>query len=294
MSFRTIIIENTATLKYNAGYLIIKQEKISKVHISEICTLLIESTHVNLSAYLILELLKHKVNIILCDEMHNPHSQINMLYGSHDNFKKIEQQLNWDLISQQTIWTKIIEEKILNQSSLLSSIDFPEESKMLKNYASDLKLHDTTNREGHSAKVYFNRIFGNDFSRELEIPDNWALDYGYSLILALFNRTINCKGYLTQLGIKHIGKTNPYNLSSDIMEIYRPLIDRIVVDLKPDSFNSNVRNSLLEIFNMQFMINGKSCYIQQSIDIYVTSVFNAIEENDLSLLCFPQFNYGQL
>ena len=73
---------------------------------------------------------------------------------------------------------------------------------------------DKTNREGHAAKVYFNSLFGKDFSRDNECNINKYLNYGYSIILSAVNREVKILGYLTELGVHHIGESNSFNLSS--------------------------------------------------------------------------------
>src|SRR5699024_4697153 len=85
------------------------------------------------------------------------------------------------------------------------------------------QLNDDANREGHAAKVYFNKLFGLDFRRGSDTPINWALNYGYSLLMSLFSNTIITRGLLTELGIHHRIQFNNYNLTIDFMKMYRPL-----------------------------------------------------------------------
>ena len=99
---------------------------------------------------------------------------------------------------------------------------------MLISYLPQIEEYDVTNREGHAAKVYFNAVFGMDFSRSQENVTNAALNYGYSLILSAFNREVAANGYLTQLGLFHDNMFNFYNLSCDLMEPFRVLVDRAV------------------------------------------------------------------
>ena len=81
---------------------------------------------------------------------------------------------------------------------------------MLSGYTEQIELADTTNREGHAAKVYFNALFGMEFTRSADIAINAALNYGYSMILSAFNREISANGYLTQLGIFHNNMFNHF------------------------------------------------------------------------------------
>ena len=75
-----------------------------------------------------------------------------------------------------------------------------EEADLLYQYINEIEFGDVTNREGHAAKVYFNALFGMDFTRSAENVTNAALNYGYSLLLSTFNRCVVANGYITQLG----------------------------------------------------------------------------------------------
>ena len=118
-------------------------------------------------------------------------------------------------------------EKIRKQEEHLRYWRRPE-ADMLNGYINEIEFDDVTNREGHAAKVYFNALFGMDFTRTAENSLNAALNYGYALLLSTFNRCVVANGYLTQLGLFHDNMFNPFNLSSDLMEPYRPLVDYYV------------------------------------------------------------------
>ena len=103
---------------------------------------------------------------------------------------------------------------------------------MLLRYVDEMEFGDSTNREGHAAKVYFNELFGMKFSRNADTPVNAALNFGYSLILSAVNREVVCSGYLTQLGLFHDNMFNQYNLSCDLMEPIRPERPAVILEFK--------------------------------------------------------------
>ena len=107
MSWRTVVISNSAKLDYKMGYMIVRQDKITKIHISEIAILLIESTAVSFTASLLAELTKQKVKVIFCDEKRNPSSELIPYYGSHDTSSKIRTQVAWEKETKRLIWTEI-------------------------------------------------------------------------------------------------------------------------------------------------------------------------------------------
>ena len=161
-----------------------------------------------------------------------------------------------------------------------------DESELLDGYLKEMHLNDETNREGHAAKVYFNALFGLDFTRTNDNPINAALNYGYSIILSTFNREIVANGYITQLGLFHDNMFNQFNLSSDLMEPFRILVDKEVLYMNIDEFKHEDKMQLVNILNHEIQIDGKIQYVNNAIKIYCKSVFDALNENDNSLIRF--------
>ena len=240
-----------------------------------------------MTACLLCELVKRKIKVIFCDEARNPHSELMPYYGSHDTSDKICCQIAWSDTVKQTVWTEIVTQKIKMQAEFLKELG-KEEYLLLQNYVSQVEYNDATNREGHAAKVYFNALFGKDFSRGDDNFVNAALNYGYAVLLSAFNREIVSNGYITQLGLFHDNTFNPFNFSCDLMEPYRPLVDRIVFAMQPQKFETEEKMLLADILNKEVLIDGKKHYVNNAVKIYCKSVFYALEENDASKIKFYQ------
>lgn len=288
MSWRTVIISKNAKLDFQLGYMVVRQEQISKIHIGEIHTLLIETTAVSITAALLSELVKSKVKIIFCDEKRNPVSELLPYYGSHDTSAKIRSQITWDDKIKGDIWTEIVKEKIRQQANFLKHLG-KSEYKLLLSYIDEIEFADSTNREGHAAKVYFNALFGMAFTRGADNAVNAALNYGYSIILSTFTREIAANGYLSQLGLFHNNMFNPFNLASDLMEPFRIIVDKKVVEEKFETFSTEDKRRILDMLNETVSINARVENLQNAIKIYCKSVFAAIENKDISELKF--YNY---
>lgn len=134
--------------------------------------------------------------------------------------------------------------------------------------------------------MYFNAIFGLDFTRTQDNLINAALNYGYSIILSAFTREIVANGYITQLGLFHDNMFNQFNLASDLMEPFRPLVDHQVINMKFDVFEHEQKMQLVDILNHEVIIDGKVQYVNNAIKIYCKSVFDALNENDSALVRF--------
>lgn len=285
MSWRIVVISRSAKLDYKLDYLVIRQEETVKIHLSEISLLMIESTAVSFTAVLLNELTKRKIKVIFCDERRNPSSELIPYYGSHDTSLKLKMQVGWTSEIKSAVWTEIVTEKIRKQAAFLKRLGMAEHS-LISRYIEQIQPGDVTNREGHAAKVYFNALFGKEFSRSSEHPYNAALNYGYALILSACNREIAANGYATQLGLFHDNMFNPYNLGSDLMEPFRVLVDERVFYMQPESFDHEKKMFLVDILNKELWIDGKRNYLNNVIKIYCRSIFDALNERDLSLIRF--------
>ncbi|SEJ10036.1 CRISPR-associated protein, Cas1 family [Kandleria vitulina] len=288
MSWRIVVIDSKAKLTYKNDYLVVRNDNIRRIHLSEINTVIVNSTAVVITSYLINELIKRKIKIIFCDETRSPAGEIMPYYGCHNSSKRINEQLYWDKEFAVDVWTRIIKEKIHNQLILLKHYGEKNADK-LDVYIEELQRNDETNREGHAAKVYFDTLFGMSFKRDDGSDLNAALNYGYTVLLSQFNRDIVAYGYLTQLGIKHRNEFNPYNLSSDLMEPFRPLIDKIVRDNIDEGFDGAMKIKLIDVLNQQVVINRSKQYVSNAIAIYVKSVFQAIKKHNLNELKFIEY-----
>lgn len=285
MSWRTVVVSSSAKLDYQMGYLVVRKDTTTKIHLGEIRTLMIESTAVSLTAALLSELVKKKVKVIFCDEKRNPSSELMPYYGSHDCSLKIKRQIAWTDDIKGAVWTEIVYEKIRQQKYLLQEYG-KVEAELLQGYLEEITYGDATNREGHAAKVYFNALFGKDFTRTDDLLINTALNYGYSILLSAFNREIVLNGYLTQLGLFHDNMFNRFNLASDLMEPFRPLVDYMVLQMTLVEFERIQKMELVNLMNKEVIINDRCELISNAIKIYCKSVFDALEDGDVSLIRF--------
>lgn len=119
MSWRTVVISSSAKLDYQMGYLIVRNQDVVKIHISEISILMIETTSVSLTAALLCELTKKKIKVVFCDEKRNPSSELIPYYGSHDTSMKVRKQIAWSEDIKTSVWTEIVTEKIRKQAENL-------------------------------------------------------------------------------------------------------------------------------------------------------------------------------
>ena len=286
--WRIIVVTGRGKLDLRYNSISIRRDnRTDFIYIGEVNTLILETTTISITAALMCELVKQKVKVIFCDEKSNPHFELLPFYGSHDCSAKIREQIAWTDFLKESLWTVIVTEKIENQMKLLKKLN-KEEYRILKEYISQIEHNDNTNREGCSAKIYFSALFGNKFSRNKENSLNAFLNYGYQLLLSAFNKEIVANGYLTQIGLFHKDTLNYYNLSSDLMEPFRVIVDELAYKENPQKFEKDEKRKLQNILNLRFRINNVNHYLSDIIKIYTKSIFDALSSNDLSLVSFFQ------
>ena len=162
--------------------------------------------------------------------------------------------------------------------------------KKLYEFADSIVPGDKTNREGLAAKMYFRALFGNDFIRFDDDVINAGLNYGYAIFRSLIASIIVAKGYLANIGIFHKGKQNMFNLSDDIIEVFRPIVDDFVYkEMSEDIlFKQSHRESLIQLANKKIEIDERKQTVANAIHLYLDSVFNYLDgKNDTILYPLP-------
>lgn len=286
MSWRTVVIASRCKLDYKMGFMVVRSEETKKIFLDEIAILLIENPAVSFTGCLLEALIKKKIKVIFCDSKRTPNAELVPYYNSYDCSGKIKAQINWRDEVKGAVWSDIVAEKIRKQADYLGELNKDSEAGLLQSYIAQIELYDVTNREGHAAKVYFNALFGMDFTRSQENAVNAALNYGYGIILSAFNREITSHGYLTQLGIFHNNMFNHFNLSCDLMEPFRILVDRKVKSMSFYDFSAEEKHIIVGILNDIVIINQTKQTVLNAIKYYCRSVFDALNEGDPSLLKF--------
>lgn len=288
MAFRTVIVENRCKLDYSLNYLVCRKDnEETKVLLDEIKVLLINSLQVSITSCLMAMLIDKKIKVILIDTKHNPSGEIVPYQNNFYSYRKIKDQIAFKQEYKDRLWREIIRKKIHNQSRNLKLID-SESALLLDEYERNVLDGDTSNREGHSAKVYFNSLFGKSFNRDQDNEINKYLDYGYSIILSIINREIKVLGYLTEIGIHHIGESNSFNFSCDLVEPLRPLIDYYVINKLVD--DTNFKKVFVSLLGKTVYYNEKEIFLDNAIRLYVEDAILFLKTGDEEFIRF--IDYG--
>jgi CRISPR-associated endonuclease Cas1 subtype II len=268
MGWRSVIVSQHAKMSYSSRNMIVQtMDGINQVPIEDIDLLLVSTTQAVITTALISELVKSQVKIIFTDNASEPVCEAVGYYPNNRDVDLIKKQFKWDAKRQQLLWTKIVASKIANQINVLSI--YGVENADLIAELDKLEVDDVTNREAVVARKYFPLLFDNKFSRRDCSPVNAALNYGYSILLSNVNREIVSNGYLTYLGIHHHSNDNQFNLGSDLMEPFRPVIDYWLANQNFKELTPDVKFGLVDLLNLEMTFNGKEMLFRNIISEHV-------------------------
>jgi len=185
------------------------------------------------------------------------------------------------------IWQRIIQAKIDNQADCLAFYEI-DGSDQLHQYASQVNSGDTSNRESLAARYYFPRLFlGHSRSDENVIND--ALNYSYSIVRSIISRSIVAHGLYPPLGIHHKNEFNNYNLSDDLIEPFRPIIDLFVRTYPPrlEYLSTEDRHAYVNLAHLICWIDDKHMSISSAAELMTSSFVEVLNTNDFRKLTLP-------
>ncbi|WP_413627461.1 type II CRISPR-associated endonuclease Cas1 [Fructilactobacillus vespulae] len=268
MGWRTIVITQHAKVSYKGRRIVVQTDyDLNEIPIDDIEILLIETTKVAITTRAITELAKSMAKIIFADDMGQPLVETSHYLTNNRSKKIIEKQFKWNLNRKELMWTWVVIAKLKMQIQVLKYNHI--ETEELEYELSKLEINDITNREAVIARKYFPLLFEKGFERREYNPYNDSLNYGYSILLSFVDLNISAAGYLTQLGIHHRSDENQFNLGSDLMEPFRPIIDIWVSQQELKELTPEIKHKLIDIFNLEIKFNDKNMIFRNAIKKHV-------------------------
>lgn len=241
-----------------------KQNAIRTIPIEDIGIVILDCPQITITNGVLDALLDNNCAVITCNGEHMPVGLLLPLNGNTIQSERFREQLDASLPLKKQLWQQTVKAKIENQAALLKQA----RNEVVKNmlvWADDVKSGDPDNYEARAAAYYWKLLFPqvDGFTRERGgvFPNN-LLNYGYAILRATIARSLVSSGLLPTLGIHHHNRYNAYCLADDIMEPYRPFVDKVVVDMVDEigsavEFTTEIKSRLLTIPVLDVNINGQ-------------------------------------
>jgi CRISP-associated protein Cas1 len=293
---RTLYFGNPAYLKTKNEQLLIELEETGEaksVPIEDIGLVILDHQQITITQAVMAKLLQNNTALITCDNTHHPVGLQLCLDGHTLQSQKFKAQLNASSPLKKQLWQQTVIKKIENQAALLSVERA--ENKYLLNLTGTVKSGDSSNNEAKAASYYWKHIFPEflEFKRErYGPPPNNLLNYGYAILRAVVARSLVASGLLPTLGIFHRNQYNAYCLADDLMEPYRPYVDKIVCGIIRGNgmfleMTRSMKKELLQIPAMDVVIDGQKSPLMNAVQRTTASLAKCFEGSSRKIL-YPE------
>lgn len=302
---RTLCFSNPAYLSLANSQLVIKLPEVEKstmpdsfkqnavrtIPVEDIGIVILDHTQITVTQGLLEALLENNCAVITCDNAHLPVGLLLPLCGNYTQSERFRYQIEASLPLKKQLWQQTISAKILNQAAVLHNVRKIEVGNMLA-WADRVKSGDSENMEARAAAYYWKNAFPQNphfvRDREGENPNN-LLNYGYAILRAVVARALVASGMLPTLGIHHRNKYNAYCLADDIMEPYRPYVDKLVLDIydtnpSVQELTTELKRALLEIPVLDVTIQGKRSPLMIAVSTTTASLYKCFAGESRKIL----------
>lgn len=276
---KTLYFGNPAYLSLKNGQMVIKlpevvanetvpesfktKNEVTKP-VEDIGVVVIDNKQVTITSGLMEALLENNCALITCDSRSMPTGLMLPLNGNTTQNERFREQIEASQPLRKQLWQQTVQQKITNQARVLEMCT-KAETRCMHVWAKDVRSGDTENMEGRAAVYYWKNLFGNipGFTRDRNgVCPNNLLNYGYAILRAVIARALVASGLLPTLGIHHHNRYNAYCLADDIMEPYRPYVDKVVLDIVQKygsdvELTKEIKTQLLSIPIIDVYIGGR-------------------------------------
>ena len=290
---RTLYFGNPAYLKTTNEQMVIEMQdtgETKQAPIEDIGLVILDHQQITITQALMAKLLANNTALITCDTTHHPVGLFLNLDGNTLQSEKFQAQVEATVPLKKQLWQQTVVAKISNQAVVLQKEKA--DNKLLLNFAKEVKSGDSDNHEARAAVYYWKNLFPPflNFTRErYGAPPNNLLNYGYAILRALVARSLVGSGLLPTLGIFHKNQYNAYCLADDIMEPYRPFVDKIVCEIVNNNgqfleMTPNMKKQLLTIPAMDVIIDEQKSPLMNAVQRTTASLAKCFEGKSRKIL----------
>lgn len=283
---RTLYFGQAAYLSLRDGQLLVRlpaEERIRSIPIEDIGVLILDHQQISITHALMNALEVHKCALITCSASHMPSGLFLPLDAHSLQSERFQTQIEATLPLKKQLWQQTVRMKIQNQARVLEEVYAHPQTNMLA-WVKQVRSGDPDNLEARAAAYYWANLFPSlpRFTREREeSAPNALLNYGYALLRAVVARSLVSVGLLPTLGIHHHNRYNAYCLADDIMEPYRPYVDKFVQEIYereyPESLTKDIKHRLLTIMEQDVVIDGITHPLSIATSLTASSLVRCFE-----------------
>ena len=308
---KTLYFGNPAYLSLRNGQLVVKLPEVENnpalpegmkrrsevtVAVEDIGVVVLDNKRITLTSGAMAALIGNNCALIACDSRGMPVGLTLPPSGNTTQSERFRRQIDASLPLRKQLWQQTVQAKIGNQAAVLAECREGEEVRCMRVWASAVRSGDADNLEGRAAAYYWRRLFSDveGFTRDREgMPPNNLLNYGYAVLRAVVARALVASGLLPTLGIHHHNRYNAYCLADDVMEPYRPYVDRLVFGLfreyGPEAeLGRGLKARLLSVPVLEVRMEGKRSPLMVAAGQTAASLYKCFS-GELRRVCYPEY-----
>ncbi|MGD0905291.1 MAG: type II CRISPR-associated endonuclease Cas1 [Terracidiphilus sp.] len=264
MTDRIVEIASPARLSVRDAQLVIDRSQTDQLSLpfttplSEIAVLLLAHPQISLSQAVLSRIAEAGGAVVTIDSKFLPASMLLPVQAHFLQTERFAKQMQLSLPTRKRLWQQIVRAKIRAQGELLKELHGNDSG--LIAMAERVRSNDAGNLEAQAARIYWGKIFGDSaFRRGSEGPDqNRHLDYGYTVLRAAVARALCAAGLHPSIGLRHKNRYDAFCLAADVMEPFRPQIDRRVVQWIADHdpaepLNTNAKDWMIRATTSRYL-----------------------------------------
>lgn len=216
-------------LSVSRGFLVVTEhgDEVGKVPMDDVAAVVANAHGLTYSNNLLVKLSERGIPVVLCGANHMPAAIVWPVDAHHIQTGRMNDQVAASLPLKKRLWAQLVRAKILAQGATLAAVGAPHGGFYL--LSRKVRSGDPQNVEAEAAKRYWPLLMGTDFRRNKDGDGiNGMLNYGYAVLRAGVARAVMAAGLHPSFGLMHSNRSNPMVLVDDLMEPFRPVVDREV------------------------------------------------------------------
>jgi CRISPR-associated protein Cas1 len=255
------------------------RQEIGRVPAEDVGVLIVDHHSTTYTQGVLVRLLHHGAAVIVCGPDHLPAGILLGFEQSSLVAQTVRLQAQAKLPLKKRLWRQIIQHKIRGQARNMPADD-PATGIMLE-LARTVKSGDPANCEGQAARLYWPAMFGEAFRRDRDgLPPNNLLNYGYMVMRAAVARAAVSAGLSPAMGLHHQNRANAFCLADDLVEVLRPMVDKVVVDLYVKGrleMHQEAKAAILGLLTREISVGGQKGPLMVALHRIIASLVRCLQ-----------------
>jgi CRISPR-associated protein Cas1 len=293
VAWRGVHITQAARLSLADMQIVVSREDGEiRLPIEDVAWMVIDTPQVSLSTALLSACMDAGMVIVTTDRTHTPSGMILPFHRHHRQAEIATLQVGVSAPLKKRLWQTVVQAKIANQAELLEIIG--QDAAALRAMMRLVGSGDSDNVEARAARAYWPRLYADFIRDDANDKRNALLNYGYAVVRSAVARALVAAGLLPAFGVNHASITNAFNLADDMIEPFRPFVDRTVWDLTDKGRVNKGETTVEERRNLASLLTGEARVGSETVSLLVAtervaeSLIRAMEMASAPLLLLPR------